>query len=162
MFPRDEVAGCLSGIWHHSRHNQFWRWRKVVPVWGGLNSSNSYSTEIPWSKRIDSRGPWIKCLFSWCHDAAAKRRADSNYVCPVRKLLKKRVFGGFSSIWCCPEKGSGMNRISHPDWVKIFIDPNGQIKLRAKTKIRSSFCYKLYQRLKKIQRKNFSIHYTSV
>ena len=27
-----------------------------------------------------------------------------------------------------------MNRTSHPDWVKIFGDPNGQIKLRAKQK----------------------------
>ena len=27
-----------------------------------------------------------------------------------------------------------MNRTSHPDWVKIFDDPNGQIKLHAKQK----------------------------
>ena len=27
-----------------------------------------------------------------------------------------------------------MNRISHPDWVKICVDPNGRIKLRTKQK----------------------------
>ena len=34
-----------------------------------------------------------------------------------------------------------MNRIGNPDWVKIFGDFNGQIKLRAKQKIQVSFCY---------------------
>ncbi len=29
---------------------------------------------------------------------------------------------------------SGLNRISHPDWVKICVDPNGHINLRAKQK----------------------------
>ena len=27
-----------------------------------------------------------------------------------------------------------MNRISHPDWVQLCVDPNGRIKLRAKQK----------------------------
>ena len=27
-----------------------------------------------------------------------------------------------------------MNRISHPDWVKLCVDPNGRIKLRTKQK----------------------------
>ena len=61
-----------------------------------------------------------------------KKRADNKYVYPVQKLLRKRVFGGLSPIWCCPEKWSGKNRISHFHWVKICVDPNGQIKLRAK------------------------------
>ena len=51
---------------------------------------------------------------------------------------QEKVFEGLSPIWCCPEKWSRKNRISHPDWVKICVDPNGQIKW---TKIRSSFCY---------------------
>ena len=50
------------------------------------------------------------------------------------------MFWRFSPIWCCSERWSGMNRISHPDWVKICGDPNGQIKLHAK--LRSSFCYR--------------------
>ena len=37
------------------------------------------------------------------------------------------MFGRFSPIWCCLEKWSGLNRISHPDWVKICVDPSGQI-----------------------------------
>ena len=55
-----------------------------------------------------------------------KRRAGSNYVSPVRKLLS-----GFSPIWCCSEKSSGLNRINHPDWVIIYVDSNGQINKRA-------------------------------
>ena len=55
------------------------------------------------------------------------KRVDSKYICPVRKLLRKRVFSGLFPIWCCLEIGSRLNRISHPDWVKICVDPNGQI-----------------------------------
>ena len=42
---------------HRSRHSQFWGWRKVVPVCGVLNLSNSYSTGNPWSKRNRRKGP---------------------------------------------------------------------------------------------------------
>ena len=35
---------------------QFWGWRKVVPVCGVLNLSNSYSTGNPWSKRNRHKG----------------------------------------------------------------------------------------------------------
>ena len=62
------------------------------------------------------------------------KRADSHYVCPERRSYEKeKVFGGFPNL-CCPERWSGMNRISHPDWVKLCVDPNGRIKLRAKQK----------------------------
>ena len=37
-------------------------------------------------------------------------------------------------ILCCPERWTGLNRISHPDWVKLCVDANGRIKLRAKQK----------------------------
>ena len=62
------------------------------------------------------------------------KRADSKYVCPFQKLLRKTVFGGLSPIWCCPEIWSGLNRISHPDWGKICVDHNDQINLRTKQK----------------------------
>ena len=39
-----------------------------------------------------------------------------------------------SPFLCCPGKWSGLNRISHPHWVKICDDHNGQINLRAKQK----------------------------
>ena len=45
------VARCRSEIRHRSRHNQFWGWRKGVPVCGVLNVSNPYSTGNPWSKK---------------------------------------------------------------------------------------------------------------
>ena len=52
MLPRGEVVTrCWNGIRHHSRHSQFWGWRKVVPVCGILNVSNQYSTGKPWSKK---------------------------------------------------------------------------------------------------------------
>ena len=56
MLPRGEVARRQSGIRHRSRHSQFWGWRKVVPVCGVLNLSNSYSTRKPWSKRNRRQG----------------------------------------------------------------------------------------------------------
>ena len=40
----------------------------------------------------------------------------------------------FPNFCCCSERWSGLNRISHPDWVKICGDANGQIKLLAKEK----------------------------
>ena len=43
------------------------------------------------------------------------------------------MLGGFPN-WYCPERWSGMNWISHPDWVKLCVDTNGRIKLRAKQK----------------------------
>ena len=52
-----EAARYRSEILHRSRHSQYWRRLKVVPVCGVLNSSNSYSTGNPWPKRIDARGP---------------------------------------------------------------------------------------------------------
>ena len=57
MLPKDAVTGCRSGILRGGRHSQSWRGLKVVPLCGVLNSSNSYSTGNPWSKRIDARGP---------------------------------------------------------------------------------------------------------
>ena len=121
------VAECLSGILDRCRHNQFWRWRKVVPVWGGLNLSNSYSTGNPWSKRIDSRG---HKLDGFAHGVVMLLlKGERTVITSVlfKKVLRKRVFGSYSLIWCCPEKWSGLNRISYPDWVKICVDPNSQI-----------------------------------
>ena len=60
--------------------------------------------------------------------------ADRKYVRPYRKVLTKRWFGGLSPFLCNPGKWSELNRISHPHWVKICDDHNGQINLRAKQK----------------------------
>ena len=35
---------------------------------------------------------------------------------------------------CCQQRWYGRNRINHPDWVKLCVDANGRIKLRAKQK----------------------------
>ena len=48
-------------------------------------------------------------------------------------LRKIKCLAAFPNL-CCSERWSGLNWISHPDWVKICVDPYGQIKLRAKQK----------------------------
>ena len=62
------------------------------------------------------------------------KRADSHYVCPERRSSEEvKVFGGFPQF-VKTGKMVRWNRISHPDMVKICVDPNGQIKLRVKQK----------------------------
>ena len=53
----------------------------------------------------------------------------------LKSSEEEEMFWRFSPILGAARKdGPGLNRISHPDWVKICGDPNGQIKLRAKQK----------------------------
>ena len=127
VLPRDEVAGCRSRILHRSRHRQYWRWLKVVPECGVLNSSNSYSTWNPWSKRIDAR---VHKLDGFPHGGSASAIEESGQ--SLRLSWTKKFWGResvwwLSPIWCCSEWWSGENRISHPDWAKICVDPNLQI-----------------------------------
>ena len=53
---------------------------------------------------------------------------------PLRISEEEGVSRAFFNFWCYEERWFGMNRTSYPDWVKIFGDSNGQIKLRAKQK----------------------------
>ena len=53
---------------------------------------------------------------------------------------KETVFGSLPNF-CCPEKRSGMNRIGHPDWVKLCVELNCAPNQNA-------FCYKLLYSLK--------------
>ena len=64
--------------------------------------------------------------------SVAVQGTDRRCICPVRKVLRKRVFGGFLPFSFCSEKWSGLNRISHTHWVKICDHHNGQINLYAK------------------------------
>ena len=48
-------------------------------------------------------------------------------------LRKGKCLANFPSL-CWPERWSRLNRISHPDWVKLYVDANGRIRLRAKQK----------------------------
>ena len=68
------------------------------------------------------------------------------YLRPVRwdvctepsRSAKRGVFGSFPNF-CCPERRSGMNRISHPDWVKLYVElnyaPNQNTKIPSATDI---------------------------
>ena len=128
MLPRGEVVTrSRRGIRHRSRHSQFWGWRKVVPVCGGLNLSNSYSTGNSWSKRNRRQG--IHKLDRFPHWRAASETSAQNEV-----VLPKKVFDGFSN-YCCPKRWCGMNRISHLDWVKLCVELNYAPN-------KNSFCYK--------------------
>ena len=53
---------------------------------------------------------------------------------PLRISEGVRVLRAFFNFLCCSEIWFGMNRTGLPDWVKIFGNSNGQIKLRAKQK----------------------------
>ena len=61
------------------------------------------------------------------------KRADSKYVCSFWKVLRKSVWRAFPNL-VLPGKMVWENRISHPDCVKICVDHNGRINLRAKQK----------------------------
>ena len=61
-------------------------------------------------------------------------RADSKTSVLNEVLKKRKSVWQLSPIWWNPERWPGLNWISYPDWVKICIDPNGRIKLRAKQK----------------------------
>ena len=82
-------------------------------------------------REIDARVPWIRQLPSCC--CCCYWRADSKASALNKIVQPRRVFEGFANL-CCPERWFGLNRISHPDWVKLCVDPNGRIKLRAKQK----------------------------
>ena len=77
------------------------------------------------------------------HDAAAAAIQEQTIRRPflLRIFEEESVSQAFFNFWCCKERWLGLNGTSHPDWVKIFGDPNSQIKLRAKQKIQGSFCY---------------------
>ena len=68
----------------------------------------------------------------WCYCYSRERTVITS-VLNEEVLRKRECLAAFPNL-CGPERWSGMNRISHPDWVKICVDPNGQIKLRAKQK----------------------------
>ena len=69
----------------------------------------------------------------WC--CCRYWRADSETSVLIEEFWgRENVLAAFPNFWCCSDIWSGLNRISHPDWMKICGDPNGQIKLRAKQK----------------------------
>ena len=63
---------------------------------------------------------------------------------PLRISEEERVSLVFFNFWCCSEIWFGLNRTGHPNWVKMFGNSNGQIRLCAKQKIQVSFCYTLF------------------
>ena len=43
-------------------------------------------------------------------------------VCTGRRCSAKETVFGSLSNFCCPWRRSGMNRIGHPDWVKLCVE----------------------------------------
>ncbi len=69
------------------------------------------------------------------YDAATVIQEQTNRrLFPLRISEGERVSRAFFNFWCYKEIWFGLNRTGHPDWVKMFDDSNGQIKLRAKQK----------------------------
>ena len=92
----------------------------------------------------------------WC---CCYWRADSETSVLNEEVLRKgRVFGGFPNF-CCPERWYGMNRISHPDWVKLRVDPNSRIKLRAKQKYEILSATSICPKVNVIARRKFVLNY---
>ena len=69
------------------------------------------------------------------YDAAAAIQEQTVKRLFLLKISEEEsVSRAFFNFWCCLERWFGLNRTSHPDWVKMFGDSNGQIRLRAKQK----------------------------
>ena len=77
----------------------------------------------------------LVCCCCCCCCCCCFWRADSKTSVLNEVFLPKKawVFDGFPNF-CYPERWSRLNRRSHPDWVKSYVDPNGRIKLRTKQK----------------------------
>ena len=69
----------------------------------------------------------------WCCCCCCYWGVDSKTSVLNEVVQPKSVFDGFPNL-CFPERRFGLNKISHPDWVKLCVDPNARIKLRAKQK----------------------------
>ena len=62
-----------------------------------------------------------------------RERTESTSV--LLEIFREREsLAGFHHFYVARGKWSGQNRISHPHWVTICDDQNGQINLRAKQK----------------------------
>ena len=70
----------------------------------------------------------------WCSTAIQEQTLWRPF--PLRISERERDSQAFFNFWCRWEIWFGPNRTSHPDWVKMFGDFNGQIKLRAKQKFK--------------------------
>ena len=73
------------------------------------------------------------CCCSYCY-----WRADGRRLYRTKLFCQRECLTVFPS-YCCPERWLGMNRISHPDWVKLCIElnyaPNKNTKIL--------FCYNI-------------------
>ena len=79
------------------------------------------------------------------YDAATAIQEQTNRrPFPLRISEGERVSRAFFNFWCCKELWFRLNRIGHPDGVKMFGDSYGQIKLHAKQKYKflSATCLK--------------------
>ena len=66
--------------------------------------------------------------------AAAIQEQAIKYLFLLMISEGERVSWALFNFWCCWEIWFGLNRTGHSDWVKMFGDSNGQIKLCAKQK----------------------------
>ena len=122
---------------------------KVVQEWsswivrGGINSSSSFATGNIWVWKGRPNGSMNQtALSSWWWVAAGKG-TDRNTSVQLERFWGRERLALFHRLWIAWER-SGQNGISHPHWVKISDETNGQVNLHAKQKfeVLSATCLK--------------------
>ena len=106
-----------------------------VPVSGGINTSDLYSTGRLWSRRVDSK---VHKLDGFPHGVMVLLwREDRKYVHSDRKILRKRKFGGLSPLFYVARKNGrrifspNKDDLSYSAWiitVKFIYAPNKNMK----------------------------------
>ena len=106
---------------------------------GVLNLSNSYSTGIPWSKRNRRKGSinYIGSLIvSMLLLLLLFKSRQMGRLYRIKSFCEKGLCLAASSI-SAAWKETRMNRISHPDWVKLCVElnyaPNQNTKISSAT-----------------------------
>ena len=103
-FSRNEVTECQ-------------RWHKSVPVSGGINTSNLYSTGSLWSRKVDSK---IHKLDGFPHGVMVlllwRERSESTFIL-VEIFWGRESLAGFHCPWFARESRPGrMGQITLIGW----------------------------------------------
>ena len=102
-------------------------------VEGIILSSNSCSTGNLWSSRVDSKVHELDSSPYSVMKLLLLKGADRKMSILLEGCWGRDRFALFHRLWIARER-SGQNGISHPHWVKISDETNGQADLRAKQK----------------------------
>ena len=129
-----------------------------MPVRGMLNASNLYSTGIPCKESINYMGSLV-CPCCCCYSKAAVRcllwaALYSQSIAIEERPVWRLHWSTFSSqrewVWQLTRFSgrkwkSGLNRISHPDWLKLSVElncaPNQNTKFSSSLQFSTEFSF---------------------